>query len=289
MFRTTNSRNSYLIQRAVLVLMLLVVAHSIRPITVSRVSRHLLRSAQMLSFILPGQAVSSLYQADYLAMILDTGSDRSDSQRLMDASEGLMAQLQVVETGQQPLTVQPVCPSRMQKSSRQSGEASRPIRKPLLKVVPVVPLAKTEPRPAAELVAEAESAEQDSGEEGREQPAGLQPVIMLPHAQTFSDTPLSVHTGSIVLPDAVRKASEAVNKCLPEILKQDIRETMEESKPESATSYDPGLAEQVPIITKISDQRGHSVIFARFGASLSRREIERLQLLKKKAALLSKC
>jgi hypothetical protein len=67
------------IQRTLLVLALIVTAHLVKPFSVRNVASHLLRSANSFSFMLPGSAVGSLEQANYLAMILDNGFQRREA------------------------------------------------------------------------------------------------------------------------------------------------------------------------------------------------------------------
>jgi len=60
-----------IIQRALLALTLVAVAHAARPFSVRGVTRHLFRTTQSLSLFLPGAATCTLEQADYVATILD--------------------------------------------------------------------------------------------------------------------------------------------------------------------------------------------------------------------------
>ncbi len=62
-----------IIQRVLFVIVLLAVAHTARPFTVRDVTRHLFRTTQSLSFVLPGVAVCTMERADYLASIFDGG------------------------------------------------------------------------------------------------------------------------------------------------------------------------------------------------------------------------
>lgn len=64
-------------QRVLFVIALVAVAHTVRPFTARDVTRHLFRTTQSFSFILPGGAVRTMEQADYLAAVLD-GSFRDD-------------------------------------------------------------------------------------------------------------------------------------------------------------------------------------------------------------------
>src|SRR5438045_2905766 len=59
------------IQHALLIITLIAVAHTVRPFSVRGVTRHLFRTTQSLSLFLPGAAVCTLEQADYVATILD--------------------------------------------------------------------------------------------------------------------------------------------------------------------------------------------------------------------------
>jgi hypothetical protein len=59
------------IQRALLIIALIAVAHAVRPFTARNMTRHLVRATQSFSFVLPGAALSTVEQADYLAAILD--------------------------------------------------------------------------------------------------------------------------------------------------------------------------------------------------------------------------
>jgi hypothetical protein len=65
-------------QRVLFVIALVAIAHTVRPFTARDVTRHLFRATQSLSFVLPGGAVRTMEQADYLAAVLD-GSFRDDN------------------------------------------------------------------------------------------------------------------------------------------------------------------------------------------------------------------
>jgi hypothetical protein len=68
------------IPRALLLLALIVAANAAKPISTSSVTRHLLRTAQSFSFLLPAAALNRLAQANYLAEALGRGlSNWSDS------------------------------------------------------------------------------------------------------------------------------------------------------------------------------------------------------------------
>ena len=67
-----------IIQRVLFVMVLMAVAHTIRPFTVRDMTRHLFRATQSLSFVLPGAAVCTMERADYLASVFD-GSFRDSN------------------------------------------------------------------------------------------------------------------------------------------------------------------------------------------------------------------
>lgn len=61
------------IQRVLVIIALVVVAHAVRPFTVRDVTRQMFRTTQSFSFVLPGVAVCTMEQADYLAAVLGGG------------------------------------------------------------------------------------------------------------------------------------------------------------------------------------------------------------------------
>src|SRR5438128_1891975 len=64
------------IQRTLLVIVLIVTAHVLKPFSIRSMTKHLLRSANSFSFILPDGALCTLEQADYLARVLDGSFER---------------------------------------------------------------------------------------------------------------------------------------------------------------------------------------------------------------------
>lgn len=66
------------IQRTLLIVILIVTAHALKPFSVRSLTRHLLRSANSFSFMLPSSALCSLERADYLARVLDGTLHQND-------------------------------------------------------------------------------------------------------------------------------------------------------------------------------------------------------------------
>lgn len=68
------------IQRALLIVALIGLAHALKPISARSVADHFLQTTRSLSFILPESAVHGVEQANYLAAALGHGSRGSEAQ-----------------------------------------------------------------------------------------------------------------------------------------------------------------------------------------------------------------
>jgi|GEM_PF-6679641 len=66
------------IQRALLIITLIVTAHVLKPFSIRSMTKHLLHSANSFSLVLPDSALGSLEKADYLARVLDGSFHHTD-------------------------------------------------------------------------------------------------------------------------------------------------------------------------------------------------------------------
>jgi hypothetical protein len=81
------------IQRALLVVALIGLAHALKPISARSVADHFLQTTRSLSFILPESAVHGVEQANFLAAALGHGSRGSEAQPAPDPAASVEADL----------------------------------------------------------------------------------------------------------------------------------------------------------------------------------------------------
>ncbi|HWQ33796.1 MAG TPA: hypothetical protein VNQ79_13180 [Blastocatellia bacterium] len=121
-------------QRVLFVIALVAIAHTVRPFTARDVTRHLFRTTQSFSFILPGGAVRTMEQADYLAAVLD-GSFRDDElqpsvvpQWRVNNSDPALAQSQMQFNPEHDLVLPPAVSEKPEKVVRCPLAAAREAR-----------------------------------------------------------------------------------------------------------------------------------------------------------------